>query len=92
MDIRASDDREWDQDELEIITTIIERAAFSMENARLLEESQKIAAKERTISDISSKIGAQSDVNELLKIAVKELGRTLPGMDIAVQLKKELSE
>ena len=92
VDIRASDDREWDQDELEIITTIIERAAFSMENARLLEESQKIAAKEHTIGDISSKIGAQSDVNELLKIAVQELGRTLPGMDIAVQLKKELSE
>ena len=41
VDIRAADDREWDQDELEIITTIIERAAFSMENARLLEESQR---------------------------------------------------
>ena len=92
VDIRAADDREWDQDELEIITTIIERAAFSMENARLLEESQRIASKEHTISDISSKLGAQSDVSELLKIAVEELGHTLPGMDIAVQLKKELSE
>jgi len=89
VDIRSPENRRWDQDELDIVTAIIERSAIAMENARLLADSQKLAAKERTIGEISTKISAQSDVDELLKTAAQELGRTLPGMEIAIQLKKE---
>ena len=89
VDIYAPDNRPWDQDELDIVTAIIERAAIAMENARLLAESQKRAAKERTIGEIASKISVQSDINELLKTAVQELGRTLPGAEIAIQFNKD---
>ena len=89
VDIHAPDSRPWDQDELDIVTAIIERAAIAMENARLLAESQKRAAKERTIGEIASKISVQSDINELLKTAAQELGRTLPGAEIAIQFNKD---
>jgi GAF domain-containing protein/HAMP domain-containing protein len=89
VDVRSPENRQWDQDELDIVTVILERAAIAMENARLLSESQKLAAKERTIGEISAKISAQSEVEELLKTAAQELGRTLPGMQIAIQLSKE---
>jgi GAF domain-containing protein len=89
VDVRTPDNRPWDQDELEIVTAIIERAAIAMENARLLAESQKRAAKERTIGEISSKISVQSDINELLKTAAQELSRTLPGAEIAIQFNKD---
>jgi GAF domain-containing protein len=92
VDIRSPENRQWDQDELDIVTAIIERSAIAMENARLLADSQKLAAKERTIGEISTKISAQSEVNELLKTATQELGRTLPGMEISIQLKKEDTE
>jgi GAF domain-containing protein/HAMP domain-containing protein len=92
VDVRSPANRQFDQDELDIVTAIIERAAIAMENARLLAESQKRAAKERTIGEISTKISAQSDVDELLKTAVQELGRTLPGTEISVQLRKEEAE
>ncbi|HET9910192.1 MAG TPA: GAF domain-containing protein, partial [Anaerolineales bacterium] len=51
--VRTPGNPQWDQDELDIVNAIIERAAVSLENARLLAESQKRAAKERTISEIS---------------------------------------
>jgi GAF domain-containing protein/HAMP domain-containing protein len=89
VDIRTPDNRPWDQDELDIVIAIIERAAIAMENARLLAESQKRAAKERTIGEISSKISMQSEINELLKTAALELGRTLPGAEIAIQFNKD---
>ncbi|HEY9527071.1 MAG TPA: GAF domain-containing protein, partial [Anaerolineales bacterium] len=89
VDVRTPDSRPWDQDELEIVTAIIERAALAMENARLLAESQKRAAKERIIGEISSKISMQSEINELLKTAAQELGRNLPGAEIAIQLNKD---
>jgi hypothetical protein len=42
-------------------------------------------AKERTIGEISAKISAQSDIDQLLKTAAQELNRTLPGAQIAIQ-------
>ena len=89
VDIHAPGSRPWDQDELDIVTAIIERAAIAMENARLLAESQKRAAKERTIGEISSKISIQRDIDELLKTVAQELGRTLPGAEIAIQFNKD---
>lgn len=89
VDVRAPGNRKWEQDELDIVTAIIESAALAMENARLLAESQKLVAKERTIGEISSKISMQSDINELLKTAAQELGQTLPGAEIAIQFNKD---
>ena len=71
------------------VTAIIERAAVSLENARLLAESQKRAVKERTIGEITAKISAQSDIDQLLRTAAQELGRTLPKANISIQFKKE---
>jgi GAF domain-containing protein/HAMP domain-containing protein len=88
VDVYSVDNRRWDQDELDIVAAIIERAAIAMENARLLTESQKRASKERTISDISAKISAQSNIDELLKIVAQELSRTMPGADIAIQFSR----
>lgn len=92
VDVRAPDNRQWDQDEVDIVTAIIERAAVAMENARLLAESQKRAAKERMIGEISAKISAQSDVDDLLKTAALELNRALPGAEVTVQFQEKRDE
>lgn len=92
VDVQAPDNRQWDQDEMDIVTAIIERAAIALESARLLSESQKRAAKERTIGEISSKISAQSGVEDLLKTAAKELTRTLPDTEIVIQFREGESE
>jgi GAF domain-containing protein/HAMP domain-containing protein len=89
VDVHTPDNRPWDQDELDIVTAILERAAIALENARLLAQSQKRAAKERIIGEISSKISMQSEINELLKTAAQELGRSLPGAEIAIQFNKD---
>lgn len=89
VEVRTLDSRPWDQDELDIVAVIIERAAIALENARLLAESQKRAAKERVIGEISAKISMQSEIEELLKTAAQELGRNLPDAEIAVQFNKD---
>jgi GAF domain-containing protein len=89
VDVRAPDNRPFDRDELDIVTAIIERAAIAMENARLLAESQKRAAKERIIGEISAKISMQSEIDELLKTAAQELGYSLPNAEIAIQFNKD---
>ena len=88
VDVHSTDNRKWDQDELDIVHAILERAAIAMENARLLAESQRRASKERTIGQIAAKISAQSEIDQLLKAAALELNRTLPGTEIAIQINR----
>lgn len=92
VEVSAPDNRQWDRDEMDIVIAIIERAAIALENSRLLAESRKRAAKEQAIGEIAARISAQSDVDELLKIAARELNRTLPGAEIAIQFRKEDAE
>jgi GAF domain-containing protein len=68
-----------------MVQAAAERTSFALENARLLQEAQKRAAKERTIGEISAKIGSTSNLENILQTAIQELGNTLPGTDIAIQ-------
>jgi transcriptional regulator with GAF, ATPase, and Fis domain len=88
LNVKTDDEHDWTDDEMDIITAIMERAALSIESARLLQEAQKRAAKERVIGEISAKIGSSSNLESILQTAIHELGNTLPGIDIAIQFKK----
>jgi GAF domain-containing protein/HAMP domain-containing protein len=89
VDVRSDDLREWDQDELDIINAIIERAAIAMENARLLQESQRQAVKEQKIGEVTSRIGASIHMRNVLQTAVEELGRALPGSEVIIQFQDD---
>lgn len=89
VDVRSPDSHPWDQDELDIITAIIERSAVAMENARLLEESQRLASKESKISAVTAKIGASINMRNVLQTAVEELGRALPGSEVVIQFQTD---
>ncbi len=84
--------REWDEDEIALAQATAERMALAIENARLLQEAQKRASKERTIGQISEKIGRLVNLDNILKATVQELGDTLPGTDIAIQFMSGSSE
>lgn len=86
VDVRTSDFHRLDQDELDIINAIIERAAIAMENARLLNESQRQTAKEQKIGEVTARIGASIHMRNVLQTAVEELGRALPGSEVIIQL------
>ncbi|HJR81165.1 MAG TPA: GAF domain-containing protein [Anaerolineales bacterium] len=85
VNVRAPETRKWEQDELDIVTAIIERAALALENARLLQESQRRAAKEAKIGEVTAKIGSSINIRNVLQTAVQELGRVIPGSEIIIQ-------
>jgi GAF domain-containing protein/HAMP domain-containing protein len=89
VDVRSPDNRPWDQDELDIVTAIIERAAIAMENARLLEESQRLASKEAKIGAVTAKISSSINMQNVLQTAVEELGRALPGSEVVIQFQAD---
>ena len=48
-----------------LLEAAAERAALALENARLIENAQRRAARERAIGDISAKIGAVSNLESI---------------------------
>jgi hypothetical protein len=48
-----------------------------LDNARLFEETSARAARERTVSDITTKIRSTNDPQEIIDTAVQELQRAL---------------
>ncbi|MBK9927022.1 MAG: GAF domain-containing protein [Anaerolineales bacterium] len=71
------DGRQWTQDDMLLLEAASERAALALENARLVETSERRASRERTISEISTRIGAVSDLDAIMQAAVEELGRKI---------------
>ncbi len=90
LKLSASDpNRTWTEDEIAMAQATAERTAIAVEGARLLQEAQKRAAKERTIGEISAKIGGLVNIENILQTAIQELGNTMPNTDIAIQFKKD---
>jgi GAF domain-containing protein/HAMP domain-containing protein len=88
LNLKSDEPREWTPDQLDIINAIVERAALSIESSRLLLESQRQAAKERIIGEISAKVSTFTNRNNILQAAAEEIGRALPGADITIQVQK----
>ncbi|MCE9647578.1 MAG: GAF domain-containing protein [Chloroflexi bacterium] len=85
----AEPGRTWTEDEIAMAQATAERTALAVEGARLLQEAQRRAAKERTIGEISAKIGGLITIENILQTAIQELGNTMPHTDIAIQFKKD---
>jgi GAF domain-containing protein/HAMP domain-containing protein len=91
LDIRSiNPNRTWDNVDITTAQTIADRLAFALENARLINESQKRVARERAISDMTTRIGSSSDVDTILQQTVQELGRLIGNSEVVIQINKEL--
>lgn len=87
LSLRASEPNyEWTKDEIAIIVAAADRAAFALENARLLEDAQRRASQERAITEMSSSISATTDVDAILQATLRELQKNISGTDIIFQL------
>ena len=86
LNVKSDSGHTWSDDEMDIMSAIVERAALSIENARLLEESRLAAEREHAIGDISTKIGTGTQIEDILRIAVRELGTHIGDAQVTVEI------
>ena len=77
--------QEYTEEEMGLIQTVADRLALALESARLLENSQRTAAKEQKIGEITGRIGASINLRNVLQTAVEELGRALADSEVVIQ-------
>ncbi len=87
LNVKApTQDRQWNADEINLVEAISERLSIALENARLIQESQRQVVKQQTIRDMTEKISSSINLKNVLQIAVEELGRVLPGSEVVLKL------
>ena len=79
----------WTPEERGLIEAVAAQATLALENARLLEDSQQLALRERLVAEITGKIWASPNIETILQTAIKELGRALRADDGTIELKLE---
>jgi len=77
--------RSWTDEEISIAQAAANRTALTLENARLLEESQRRATKERTIFNASARIGSAVNIENILHITAEEIERVLNSSEVILQ-------
>jgi GAF domain-containing protein len=68
---------DWTQEEIEILQSITDQVSIALEAARLYEDTQRRAERERLTGEITARMRSSNDPNEIMQIAVKELRKAL---------------
>ncbi|MEA3342002.1 MAG: GAF domain-containing protein [Chloroflexota bacterium] len=76
----------WRPEEITMVRMLADRLALAVENIRLLEDTQRRAEQEQTLSEITARFSRSLDVDGLLRSAVRELGRVLPVEEVSVHV------
>jgi len=71
---------------LRLYETLVDQAAVALERARLLEETQARAARDRLVDQIGGQLQGLIDPDAILKTAVRELGRALGARQATIKV------
>jgi GAF domain-containing protein len=74
---RAAEGQEWTPEEIAFAQSLIDQVGQAIELARLLEETERLAGRDRLINTITSRVRQTVSMDTILKTAVSELGRSL---------------
>ncbi len=69
-----------------LLEDIASRLALAMESARLLEDAQRMAAREQVIAQVTSQLRASLDLQAVLRAAVQEIAQRLDLSQVEIQL------
>jgi PAS domain S-box-containing protein len=78
--------REWDDDTRLMLADIAGHIAQAVENARLVEQTQRAAERERLINEINARVRQSVDLDAILRTAVNELGQSLKAARVVARV------
>ncbi|MBI1795203.1 MAG: GAF domain-containing protein [Chloroflexi bacterium] len=78
---------QWTGIETQAVQSLSDQLSGALDSARLYDDSQKRAVKEKIISDATARVGSALDIENILRATVDELNRALGGSsEIVLQL------
>ncbi len=92
IDAQKPKNRAWTASEKELLRTLTSRLEAAIDSARLYQDSQEQAERERIISEASSQVRESLDIEGVLGIAARELRNSLGAAEAEVWVSAEYLE
>jgi len=86
LGFKEEGERQWSEDDVALVEALAEQFALAADNLRLLDETQRRAARERLTSEITDKMRRATDMDALMQTAIQEMGAVLGASSTFVQL------
>ena len=86
LQLRHKPGRTWQTEELNAVQDLADRLGLALETARLAEEAQRHAARERFAATITARMQESLNIDTILRTAVGEIGDALGLSDVTIQL------
>ncbi len=74
------------ENKLQLAQELANRLAVSLDNARLFQESQRAAERERVVNNIAARLTPQTEISDILQTAVREVGQALRAPQVSIRL------
>jgi GAF domain-containing protein/HAMP domain-containing protein len=81
--------KEYNQSKVQLAKDLADRLALTLDNVRLFEQSQRATDRERLVNEIAAKLTTQTDVNEILQTAVREVGQAIRAPQVSIRLSRK---
>lgn len=86
MEFELDEDREFSPQDFDLLREVGDRFSLAVENARLVNESQRLARREAIVNTITSDLQAKNSVDAILKEAARGLSQALQAEHVKIRL------
>jgi GAF domain-containing protein len=76
----------WTDEEIALIQTLVDQLSVALDSARLYQDAQRRAVRERLIGDTTARMRESLELETLLKTAATEMRRALDLKDLVIRL------
>jgi len=88
---RGESDQAWAAEEIALLKTLAEQLAVALESARLYQDVQRRAERERLTTQVTTRMRETLDIETVLKTAVQEVRQALGLSEVVVRLVPQVS-
>ena len=86
LNVRKSAGPEWDPEEIALLETLAEQLSLALESARLYQDTQRRAAQERLIGEVTTRMRETLDIDTILQTAAREMEQAMRLHDVTIRL------
>ncbi len=76
----------WTADEIDVLETLTDQLGVALDSARLYQETQRRASRERLIGEVTARVRETLDVDAVLQTAIREVGEALGLAEVEVRM------
>jgi GAF domain-containing protein len=77
----------WTPEEIETLQTLTEQLGVALESARLYQDTQRRAARERAVGEVTGRMREPVELEDVLKVAVDEIRKLLDLDELVLRLR-----